>query len=540
MAHWRVPPLEAEPWPTLGPELCDWLEASLCHGPGDVLGLPLRLTDEARLFVYRAYEVYPRGHAMAGRRRFKRVVLCRRKGWAKTELAALLAIAELDPGAPVRCDGWAPRGGEWVPVGRAVRDPYIPMVAVTEEQTEDLAYAAAREILGRCALAPDYLVTYDRITHRSEPGRMQALASAPGAREGARTTFQHFDETMLFLSDRLRRSHTTMLRNVPKRRAADPWSLETTTAYEPGADSVAEGSHRYAEDVAEGRIADARLYYDHLQASAAHDLGRPRGLLAAVQEASGDAWAWCDADSVVAQYHDPQADEADFRRYWLNQPVRSSRRWAPAASWGQLAAPRAVPAPSGVPVVLAFDGSYSRDSTALVGCTVEAQPYIWLEGCWERPPGATRWRAPRLEVLAAVEAAMEGYEVVELAPDPPGWHAEVELWEEAYGATVVRFETNQPRRMGPACDDFEQACADAQLQHDGSPVFARHLEHCVPRQRGAYTLVTKDDPDSPHKIDAAVGAILAHHRARWHYAHQQEDDEVGGILVDLPGGVAVP
>lgn len=33
------------------------------------------------------------------------------------------------------------------------------------------------------------------------------------------------------------------------------------------------------------------------------------------------------------------------------------------------------------------------------------------------------------------------------------------------------------------------------------------------------------------KIDAAVGAIVAHHRARWHFTHAAED--VGAFVIDL-------
>jgi phage terminase large subunit-like protein len=112
--------------------------------------------------------------------------------------------------------------------------------------------------------------------------------------------------------------------------------------------------------------------------------------------------------------------------------------------------------------------------------------------------------------------------VLEFCPDPPGWVSEIEEWEETYGEVVVRFDTNQPRRMGPACDDFEQAVRDGQLRHDGSEVIARHLANCVPITRGAHTWVQKDPNLPEDKIDAAVAAIVAHHRALYHRAHASE------------------
>ena len=512
-----LPPMDAEPWPTLGQQVGDWIEAHLVHGPGDVRGQPIVLTDEEWLFLYRAYEVYPQAHELAGRRRFKRVVYSRRKGARKTELGAWIAIAEMDPDAPVRCDGF---DTAVEPVGRPIRDPYIPMVATTEEQSEDLAYGAAKAILENCTLGNSYFVGEERILHVDHPGTMKALAGAPNARDGARTTFQHFDETHLFVSERLKNAHSTMLRNVPKRERADAWSLETTTMYAPGEESVAEISHLYAEEIRAGKLEDPRLLFDHRQASETHDLDTQKGLRAAILEASGDAIEWADVENIAAQWQEASANRDDgakneFRRFWLNQRRSLAHRAFPPDLWAGRAKPRR--RVKGKEVVLAFDGSYSRDSTALVGCTVEASPHIFVVAAWEKPPRNPRWRTPRHEVDDAIEAAMEDFDVLELVPDPPGWHHEIEQWEQTYGEVVVRFETNQPTRMGPACDEFTQGLRDGEFTHDGDQRLARHVSHCVASQRGKHLVVTKEHPDSPLKIDLAVGAILAFVRARWHH-----------------------
>ncbi|OQA37831.1 MAG: hypothetical protein BWY56_00627 [Acidobacteria bacterium ADurb.Bin340] len=69
-----------------------------------------------------------------------------------------------------------------------------------------------------------------------------------------------------------------MLANIPKRRQADAWSLETTTAPAPGQGSVAEDTMDYARQVAEGKIEDSRLFFFHRQASDIHDLSTPEGV----------------------------------------------------------------------------------------------------------------------------------------------------------------------------------------------------------------------------------------------------------------------
>lgn len=530
-----VPLPDEEPWPTLGPQVCDWIESHLVHGPGDVLGDPVTLIDEFVLFLYRAYEVYPYGHEFAGRRRFKRVVLSRRKGVAKTELAAMISIAEMDPTAPVRCVGWRKTRGGWEPVGGPVRDPYIPMVAYTEEQADELGYWSAHEILAHSELGMGYDIGLDRISHRSSPGRMQALASAPSARDGARTTFQWFDETHLFVTERLRMAHATMLRNIPKRVAADAWTLETTTMYDPGEESVAQGSHLYALDVAGGKVKDSRLLFDHRQASMAHDLSTKRGLRAAIAEASGDAIGYTDVEAVVSLALDPQTMESDFRRFWLNQRVKSSKRWLSPDLLRARQRRREVA--DGAEIVLGFDGSYARDSTALVGCTVEEHPHLFVVGKWIRPSHApASWRVSKLEVEEAVRAAMDRWTVLELAPDPHGWGREIEEWEALYEDTVVIFSTDQPSRMGPAADDFEQGLRDGEFTIEPDPDLLAHFEHCVPVNRRGYTVPTKSSPDSPDKIDLAVGAVIAYHRASWHL--QNVDGEDFAFVFDPAGAGA--
>lgn len=196
MSVFVVPPLDEEEWPTLGPAICDLIEERTCHGPGDLRGQPAVIDAEKRALIYRAYQVYPRDHPRAGKRRFKRVAVSLRKGSAKTELAGWVAFAELHPEGPVRTDGWHKVDGIWQPVGRPVTDPYIPMVAYTEEQTEELAYGALYVMCSEGEDADLFDVALDRITRTSGDGKAEALASSPNSNDGARTTFQHFDEPL--------------------------------------------------------------------------------------------------------------------------------------------------------------------------------------------------------------------------------------------------------------------------------------------------------------------------------------------------------
>ena len=120
--------------------------------------------------------------------------------------------------------------------------------------------------------------------------------------------------------------------------------------------------------------------------------------------------------------------EARFRQLRLGQWVTGVEAWLPWGAWdtcstGRTAQPRER-------VVLAFDGSASGDSTALIGCTLDG--FLFVEGLWENP-GDPRWRVPREDVTRAVDVAFTKYDVAELACDPWGWRSEIEQWANRHG-----------------------------------------------------------------------------------------------------------
>ncbi len=832
-----IPPMtDGALYPSLGAQVCDFIEQNLVFGPGDLRGRPAVLDDEKRALVWRIYEVYPQGHEQAGRRRFKRVGISLRKGMAKTEFAAWLAACELHHAAPVRCVGWT-KGGE--PIGGPVIDPYIPLVAYTEEQSEDLAYGALRVVLELGALANDFDIGLERILRKNGDGKAVALASAPDARDGARTTFQHFDEPLaldtcvptptgwrtigdiqpgdfvygrdgaavrvvgasdvkhgrpcfrvafdngdsvvtdathvwtviewsnrpagerqvttgemfragvdsgygkrwrlprgngfdgvaasllvapyllgLWLGDgatdagyihssaadyvplsdgiphtvshdarpgvvrwlstglraslrragllgskhvpdmylfasraqrldllrglmdsdgyttatgnctfvqkhralcdqvavlvrslganatvteqpesrsvtgrmckvhfspafvpfrlarkanaahwRIRRStswptvvsidpvdsvpvrciavdtddhlflvgrglhlthnthrftqpkliqaHRAMMANIPKRRMADAWSLETTTAPEPGSGSVAEATMDYARAVEAGTIKDSRLFFFHREASEDHDLTTPEGIRAAVLDASGSAGEWSDLDSILEQWRDPTSDKTYLQRVWLNRLVKGSSQAFDVEQWKTLK--RARREKSHRLIALGFDGGVFHDSTAMVATDIEDGDQ-WLEGLWERPHGREVWQVPADEVDAAVRRCFAEYNVWRLYADPPYWESWIALWSGLFGKErVIEWWTNRRIPMTAALRGFDSAIKEGLIHHDGNPDLARHLGNARREElkgqrddqgRPLY-LIRKERHDSPHKMDAAMAAVLS-------------------------------
>ncbi len=510
--------MDAEPWPTLGMQVAEWITANLCHGPGDLRGEPPRLDAEKRALLARMYEVYPQGHPQAGRRRFKRVAISLRKGSSKTEFGAWIAAAELHPDAPVRTVGWTKDGQ---PIGGGVTDPYIPLMAYTEEQSEELAYGALRVILGYSRVRDDFDIGVERIMRVGGDGKAVALATAPDARDGARTTFALADETHRWTLPRLKMAHRVMLANIPKRKLADAWSLEITTAPAPGEGSVAEETMDYARAVESGKVTDSRLFFFHRQASDSIQLYDSKGELdlaavkAAVVEASGPVAEWSDIDGIVEQWRDPTADVAYLRRVWLNQLVRASERAFDAEKWRVLAKPD-YQVPEGATITLGFDGSRYHDATALVGCEV-ASGHLFTLGIWERPLKAESWEVPEAEVEQALANAMERFHVWRAYCDPPYWETKVAEWAGKYGDDkVLAWRTNRTNPMAAAVQAFNSALLAGELSHDGNRQLAGHIGNACKRNVSAKDekgmplwVIYKDRPDSPAKIDAGMAAVLA-------------------------------
>lgn len=241
-----------------------------------------------------------------------------------------------------------------------------------------------------------------------------------------------------------------------------------------------------------------------------------------------DREAWAQANPALGDFLHVDAlaatlkttREEPFRRYRLGQWVGTADAWLPWGLWATLADPTGRTLPDeGVEVCLAFDGSASGDSTALIGCTVEPVPHVFTVAVWESPTDDPRWRVPRHEVAAMIDAAFDRWRVLELAADPWGWRTELEAWQGRH-KQVVEFNTAHAGRMAPATDRMYAAIAGGGLTHDGHETLAVHMGNAVARRTPMGDLVSKDKRKGTRMIDACVAAIVAHDRAVWHHGHR--------------------
>ena len=522
MATLIVPRLDDEPWPTLGPQIADLIEDRCIFGPGSLKGQPAKLDAEKRAALYRMYEVYPKGHQWAGRRRFKRCGISWRKGLAKTEFGAWVTFAELHPDGPVRCDGFDANGE---PVGRPVTDPYIPMLAVTVEQVEELAFGALTVM---CEEGPDadlFDVSLERILRLDEwghaDGKAVPLANSPGSRDGARTTFQFFDEPHRLILPRQKEAHETMVANLEKRVLEDPWGLYVGTAGEPGQESIAEGLHEEARQIESGDIADPQLFYFHREAGSKHKLDTLDERVAAVAEATGPVGEYGPGQfhSIARQWDRPKADKKYLERVWLNRWTKSDAQAFDVPAWEALAG---APIPDGALVTVGFDGARFRDSTGLVLTDVETGRQR-LFATWEKPLDDDEWEVPIAEVYAAEDEICERYEVFKAYGDPPHWIETMGEWAGKRPGVWEEWWTNRPKQMSYAVRAYVEAISSGAVTHevgrdaapDGPEVrFARHIAAAGRKDINLYDdegrrLFVLKKLHEDRKFDNAMAAVLS-------------------------------
>lgn len=521
MARWRrwtsagrgwpaVRDVDPDGRPTLGWQVLAWIERYLVHGPGDVQGQRIELDDELAAFVLRCYALDP----STGRRLVDEALLSRPKGRAKSELAGMLVCAEAL--GPVRFAEW--RRGE--PVGRPVTYPFIRPLATEEGQTGNtylnvtfmLSEARDRhpDVFGGVDVGRDWQ-TSTRVLLPGG-GEVRPSTASAAAKDGGKETFAVADETHLYVLPELRRMYEMVKRNTVKRRISPGWMLQTSTMYAPGEDSVAERTH---DAHAKGLL--PRFLMDHREPRREVDLADDQAVEAELRYVYGDFAQMMDVERVIADLRDPRYDENEQRRYFLNERRAGSARWVDPKDWAERA-DASVVVPDRAAVTLGFDGSISRDSTTLVGCTRERHWFV--VGMWERPvgPAGDGWVVPQDEVDQAVAATFARFRVLRFYGDPREYKAWLAAWAERYGADVVaEFPTNSAGRFAPAVLAADTGIRTGELSHDGDARLARHVANAhklyvrlrVDDGERRPFVLQKDRPHSPRKIDGAVAGVLA-------------------------------
>lgn len=505
---------------SLGYEVVDWLEEYACHGPGDVQGerLDFSLDQEVADHIVECYRLDP----VTGRRVHDEVVFSRPKGRAKSEVAGFIVVAEAF--GPVRFDGWDAAG---LPVGKPVTSPLIKCLATEESQAgntfENVAFIVSDwgvdehpEVYAGASGVRQYQSA--SAIYLPHGGEIRACTSGAASKDGGKETHVVADETHLYVLPALKSMYATVARNLGKRKIAQPWLHQTSTAYRPGEMSV------FEDTLTKWRKGELResIYVNHREAKGRIDLDDEPRTMRQLEYVYGDSAGWQDLTRKYAERNDTRIyeDEEQFIRYALNRPQSGKNAWIAKDIVERQARPEVVEA--GEAIALGFDGSLNDDATALVASRM-SDGFLFPIKIWAAPEGAAAawWEVPRLEVLAEVRATFERYNVARLYADPHEWRSDIEALAEELGEeTVIPWATSNYTTMHNALDrlrtdliqggDPVEGKPMGRAFHSGDPLMMEHFNNAYVARRGRLRLVRKEHDKSPRKIDSLVAATLAY------------------------------
>jgi hypothetical protein len=192
-----------------------------------------------------------------------------------------------------------------------------------------------------------------------------------------------------------------------------------------------------------------------------------------------------------------------------------------------------------------FDGSKSRDASALIGCRVD-DGHVMTLGVWE----PTRRDDPTItvdqsDVDRVVSLCFENYNVVAFFSDVREFESwALTTWPQRYADRLLVHAVPQGRPSQPvawdmrahkyefakACEAVEAEILEGSFTHDGNSLLVRHVGNARRRPYRDAVSIGKESPDSSKKIDAAVSMVGARMLRRIVIASGKLDEKRAGSL----------
>jgi hypothetical protein len=494
-------------FPTLGFQVGALIEAVCAIPDGVRMGEPVALTDEQFRTLLHHYRVDP----WSGRfSHFRGTQLTRPQKWGKGPFASMMICGEAHPEAPVLFDGWDADGQ---PVGRPWATPHIQVTAVSEDQTDNV-FRALLPMIRLGALAADIPDTGLTRINLPSGGLIEPVTAAALSRLGQRVTFVVQDQTESWF----RTNGGHKLADNQRRGLAGMGGrfLSTPNAWDPAEDSVAQ---RTAESKAPG------VHHDDVDpgpGSVRNKQDRRRMLKKVYGDAASkprpDApWEpWIDLDRIDGEIqalleHDPAQGE----RWFLNRKLAGESVAFDVELYKLLAEPANVPDKS--VIAIGVDGARFRDALS-IECTVVETGYQWTAGLWERPKQAEpSYEHPKHEIDGVMVELFRRFSPWRAYIDPQFIEHLVDLWQGRWGDDrVVPWHTNRDKPIAYAVRNYTTAIGAADFRHDGHRLATEHVRNARKKpvnvfdERGLQMhTISKDRPDSPRKMDAAMGKVLS-------------------------------
>ncbi|GES18800.1 terminase [Acrocarpospora pleiomorpha] len=501
---------EGVPHPSrsLGYQILRWAETYIVQPDGENAGEPWQFTIEQKRFILWLYAIDAKGKWL-----YSTACLRRSKGWGKPVLAALAIIEFI---GPCRFSHFDENG---FPVGKRVRLPLVQIAATSIDQT-----ANTRDMIRQMLASSPAEFEYDleigkeRIQFRSgRPGRIEPVTSSSRTLEGARPTFVVGDETHHWVpSNGGTTVFETLDRNIRKTAGSGSRMVESTNAFNPNEDSVAQRTYEAFQKKPNGK-----LLYDCVEAESDEiDLNDIEAVELGLRQAYGDSH-WVDIQGLIDAIQDPRTSQAQAYRFYLNKIQESADAWMAKPIWDGLA-DDTDPIKAGDQISIGFDGSLYSDSTAIVGCRLRDGKLFMIHLDEQPDPkfskNAADWQVDTLLVDKRMREAFATHRVEWVYADPSYWQNVVGTWALDFTEAdrdnrdiVFEFSPARARQMCEAIERFHTAAHLAEgIRHDGNPDLARHVANAVTYEVPQGHLIRKESKKSRKKIDAAIAAVLAY------------------------------
>jgi hypothetical protein len=508
-----------------------WIEAHCVVPDGFRRGEPFRLYDYQLLYLAHFYEVrgdapwVPANPIRAPAFVYRRGLLIGPQKVGKNPLIATQVCAEgvgpvlfagwagIDDGYACadhgcRC-GWEYAYDPGEPMGMAWPTPLIQITAFSEDSTEN-TYDALRPMIELGPLADLIPKTGESFIRLPGGGRIDTVTASDQSRLGQRVTFVPQDELGLWnAQNRMTKVADTQYRNLSGMGGR---ASLTSNAWDPAQLSVAQQQYESGVQDIYRQFVQPPKSLSYLNKRERHKIHRavyPRDTL--VQHGGH-----LDLDSIESEATDlAQRDPNQAMRFYGNMIVIGSGAAFDILRWHGLAERDHV-VPARTWITLGFDGSQVKDATALIATEV-VTGYQWVIEIWERPAEALEWNVPIADVEDALAECFRKWQVWRMYGDPAYWERPMSEWAGRWGAErVVAVWNHQRRLLAQAVRAYANAINGGELHHDGNEVFATHVGNAVRRDTQMYDEdgarlyeITKERPDSPKKIDAAMAGLLS-------------------------------
>ena len=504
---------------TLGWAVIDWCQDYLLQPDGPDAGEPWRFTKEQTRFVLWWYAIDPRGRFI-----YRTGMLRRMKGWGKDPISA--AICSVEAVGPCRFDGLDKDGN---PKAVAPYAACVQIAAVSQDQVKRNTMSLFPLMFSSKAIA-DYKLDIGKEIIWANDGRcrIEMLTTSARSAEGPRPTFILKNETQHWIPSNGGDAMAAVCdRNAAKSRDGATRVLAISNAHAPDEGSDAEVDY-------EAYMLNPRgVLYDSIEASEAVvdaltelkksgvDARRAEELREFLTQeliwCRGDS-DWLDVERLMEECEAPRTSLNMALRFYFNRLAASEDKPFDKTQWDLLAAPRSVL--PGELITLGFDGSTTRDHTALIGTEV-ATGYQWVVGYWEPQMADTgEIKVPEDQVDATVKAAFDRWNVWRMNADPFYWREWLSTWAGRYDQpghpVVAAWDTTADKKMSVALLDYRNAIQGGELTHDGDERFSAGFGNAYKRtepyrdDKGEFMwTIRKERPDSPLKIDAVMAGCLS-------------------------------